>query len=651
MNRKQLFARAVSVAAACSLVIGTLGTSMNAYAYGEKNTSENTFQSDTDNSSDYQTWRAEEWEDEMSDSGKIALTPGTDETCLNFAWYSETIGTPAVQIWVSDGTEEPTANAMIVTGESTKITSDNANRQGVVYAASDKVDIVDYLTENTAYCYRYTDNYDGDNTVWSEVYDYETASFTDFSIVLTGDPQIGASSGDEDDQVARDTYNWNKTLETAISICPDAAFLLSAGDQIDTSTTSEEGQLARESEYAGYLFPSVLRSLPVAATVGNHDMNGADYTYHFNNPNSEENLGATAAGGDYYFSYDGVLFISLNSNNRNQEEHRALMEEAVAAYPDATWRVVVFHSDIYGSGEPHADTDASSNRIIFAPLMDEFDIDVCFTGHDHTYSRTYQVYNGTVIDYDTTEDGYVVDPDGTMYITTGSGSGSKYYNLLSYTPYYIAERTNDFLPSFSIVDFTETSLTISTYDYDGNAYADSFTIYKTSDDVSYSEVEEMAAAVDTSLYTTESVAAFETALEEMEALYELLDDPFAVFCSNAYGTDTDPLYGYGSVNTSYRYTETYLDADGNAQTSTTNRLAEGYSTLIDKTIYLQLNGEDVPVEDSGIYISARAAVVSAINSLELLTMEDTDDPTEESTETTTAEDETTTAEDETTTAE
>ena len=31
-------------------------------------------------------------------------------------------------------------------------------------------------------------------------------------------------------------------------------------------------------------------------------------------------------------------------------------------------------------------------------LMDEFDIDVCLTGHDHTYSRSYQVQDGNVID-------------------------------------------------------------------------------------------------------------------------------------------------------------------------------------------------------------------------------------------------------------
>lgn len=64
------------------------------------------------------------------------------------------------------------------------------------------------------------------------------------------------------------------------------------------------------------------------------------------------------------------------------------MEKAVASHPDAKWRVVAFHHDIYGSGAPHSDTDGANLRPIFAPLMDKFDIDVCLTGHDHSYART-----------------------------------------------------------------------------------------------------------------------------------------------------------------------------------------------------------------------------------------------------------------------
>ena len=92
-------------------------------------------------------------------------------------------------------------------------------------------------------------------------------------------------------------------------------------------------------------------------------------------------MGATNSGSDYYFSYGDVLYIVLNSNNRNAAEHSKLMEKAIKSAPNAKWKVVAFHHDIYGSGQPHSDFDGANLRTIFAPLMDKCDIDVCLTGH------------------------------------------------------------------------------------------------------------------------------------------------------------------------------------------------------------------------------------------------------------------------------
>ncbi|MGN0292387.1 MAG: metallophosphoesterase [Lachnospiraceae bacterium] len=570
---------------------------------GEVDVSTSTFKTDTDNSAAFQTWRDTVWSTEKADSGKIALTPGKTEKDLNFAWYSETSGTPAVRIWKKNQEKK----ASIVKGTATEI--EKENWQGSVYTASNKVSVKNYLKANTTYVYQYTDNYTGKNTVWSEAETYKTGSFSSFSVILTGDPQIGASGSSDDysasdSSAARDTYNWNLTMESAIEKAPNAAFLLSAGDQIDKSGASKAEDLkTRESEYAGYLYPEVFRSLPIASTIGNHDSAGVDYTLHFNNPNSEDGLGSTAAGSDYYFSYGDVLFISLNSNNRNQAEHRELMTKAVNSHKDAAWKIVIFHSDIYGSGEPHADTDAASNRIIFAPLMDEFDIDVCLTGHDHTYSRSYQILNGNVVDYDLSR-GLVRNPEGTLYITTGSGSGSKYYNLLNYTPYYIAERTNVCLPAYSTMKFTKNSFTICTYDYEGNQYADAFTITKsTIGNVSAVSLLEKAEAIDETLYTESSVKTVKDAAEVLKNLC-VLEDPFAEMASAAYGTDADPFTGYGSVKSGYRY----VTSEGQE----VNRLGEGYSTLIDKTIYMQMNGDEVSVVSAKTYEKAKLDLSRAL---------------------------------------
>ncbi len=55
-----------------------------------------------------------------------------------------------------------------------------------------------------------------------------------------------------------------------------------------------------------------MKSVPVATTVGNHDADNANYTYHFNTANASE-LGSNGkVGGDYWFKHNNALFIMLN---------------------------------------------------------------------------------------------------------------------------------------------------------------------------------------------------------------------------------------------------------------------------------------------------------------------------------------------------
>lgn len=627
MKQSKNLLRKGAALAAMSTILVSQAPLINAFAYGEYDANQSTFKGDTDNSADFQAWLSNVWqggEKAYAQTEKVALTPGTNAAALNFSWYSENKGTPAVKVW-KDGAK---SSAKVVTGNAEAISAENW--QGKSYSAANKVSIADYFEENTQYHYQYTDNYTGEDSVWSAEYDYTTKATDKFSVILTGDPQVGASGSSSDysandASVARDAYNWNKTMQQALKTCPNASFLLSAGDQINQSgATKDNDKKTRESEYAGYLYPSVFRSLPIAATIGNHDMAGSDYSAHFNNPNSEDKLGSTEAGSDFYFNYGDVLFISLNSNNRNQEEHRTLMNKAIASHPDAKWKVVIFHSDIYGSGQPHADTDAATNRIIFAPLMDEFNIDVCLTGHDHTFSRSYQVLDGNVVDYDISS-GSVTDPDGTLYITTGSGSGSKYYNLLNYTPYYIAERTNECLPSFSTIDFTSGSLTIKTYNYNGGKYADDFTINKTDADMSVNEVINNAEALINSTevnYTEASMNSLKdalSALKKIKAAYTTAEDPMVADITTNYGKDTDRVSGYGSVKNA-------ADKSTPESGKGINRFKKGTSTLLDKTIYTQVEEglqaqlasykvENAPKIDAKALEEAKKTVVNAINAL------------------------------------
>lgn len=64
-----------------------------------------------------------------------------------------------------------------------------------------------------------------------------------------------------------------------------------------------------------------------------------------------------AQGGDYWFMYNGTLFMSLNSNNTSTAEHKAFMKEAMDANPDAIWNVVTFHHSTYSVANHYTDSD------------------------------------------------------------------------------------------------------------------------------------------------------------------------------------------------------------------------------------------------------------------------------------------------------
>lgn len=471
------------------------------------------------------------WDETASDFTKVSLTPGKDDTELNFAWYSEKTDAAATPV-VHFGTDKDALDTF--EGTSGEVDQDLTGDKAYEYNHV----TVTGLEPNTTYYYTVEKN--GEQT---EPVEYTTKSTDTVKMIYVGDPQVGASKGQTQDgaelvpddgaantAARNDGFSWNRTLNTALAENPDVNFVISAGDQVNKTGA------AKEEEYASYLSADALTSLPVATTIGNHDSLNPDYTYHFNNPNNTEN-GKTAAGGDYYYSYGDGLFIVLNTNNYNVAEHQNTIEEAVKAYPDATWRVVTIHQDIYGSGLDHSDTDGMILRTQLTPIFDANDIDVVLQGHDHTYSRskllygdgqTHQSYefslnaDGTDYDWDhaanvetgeqitlNPEDGdteaqaaldafhednqcytieevdgnTVTDPQGTLYMTANSASGSKFYELVSTQQDYIAARSQNWLPSYSIITMDAAKFSIDTYQItdDGSVEAidDTFTIEKT----------------------------------------------------------------------------------------------------------------------------------------------------------------------------
>ena len=71
----------------------------------------------------------------------------------------------------------------------------------------------------------------------------------------------------------------------------------------------------------------------------------------------------------------------------------------------------------------------------------------------------YLNYLNAVMDKDAVEDTEkgetVVNPDGILYMTANSSSGSKYYDLVPRMQSYIANRWQEDVPTYSVIDVTD----------------------------------------------------------------------------------------------------------------------------------------------------------------------------------------------------
>ena len=390
----------------------------------------------------------------------VLLSVGANNTQMNATWYAAQEGAGYVLVAKQS---QLVNGAMPENAAKFDATSTPANESG---KWSNQATITG-LEPGTVYAYQLVNGEEK-----SDVATFTTATNGAFSFAFAGDPQIGASGNADSD-----TRGWDKTLGiVADSTQFDGVdFLLSAGDQVNTANN--------EDQYNGYLDHDELLSLPVATVVGNHDSSSNAYDQHFNVPNESE-LGVTNAGGDYWFVYNNTLFLALNSNSMSTAEHKAFMEQAIAEAGDVDWKVVTFHHSVYSVASHAVDGDILQRREALVPVFEDLDIDVVLMGHDHVYVRTYMMDGLTPItasDKYTDQDGdgipeSVTNPDGILYVTANSASGSKFYTIQSTKYEYSAVQNQERVPNVSRVDVSEDAFTITTYRTSDMSVVDTFTI-------------------------------------------------------------------------------------------------------------------------------------------------------------------------------
>jgi len=396
----------------------------------------------------------------VSAAGKLTyqdliISLGNDESELMFTWYAaQRTGRVAIR---AQGD-----------GKYKKFTAVNTYRGGqYIHKAT-----VTGLKPSTVYDYMLI----GENGTASGVHTVKTGNPSNFSFIAVGDAQIDANN------LAASGQGWGATVNKAAENFP-VSFLVSMGDQVDNISPDNTS-----AEYTTYLSPCEFTGLPASHVMGNHEFyhNSQLFADHFSFPNRY-----AADEVNYWYRYGNALFMILDSNYKNIATHRNFLDKAIASNRDAKWRIVAFHESLYSEGAYI--NHSASYRTSWISAFDELGIDVALSGHDHSYTRTYQMLGNkprkdqvwidsagnlqsdpTAIRYNT-----VLNPTGTLYITLNSSSGNKYYSFSAQAPaYFSAARHQYYKPEFSIINITENMFNITTYQSDTMAVLDNYTIVK-----------------------------------------------------------------------------------------------------------------------------------------------------------------------------
>ncbi len=118
--------------------------------------------------------------------------------------------------------------------------------------------------------------------------------------------------------------------------------------------------------------------------LGNHEFNSKHYYDNFDLPNNER---------WYSIVRNGILFIMLDSNtslNNGSEQLQWLEETLIKYYNDIKTKIVFFHHPLFTSSKHPPDEKGFGVDLI--PVLEEYDVDMVFNGHNHSYERSF--YNG-----------------------------------------------------------------------------------------------------------------------------------------------------------------------------------------------------------------------------------------------------------------
>lgn len=185
-------------------------------------------------------------------------------------------------------------------------------------------------------------------------------------------------------------------------------FAVIAGDLVDAGNS--------KSQWTDQFFASLqplIERVPFYPVLGNHDRDTRFYYDYMSLPSPEY---------FYTFTYGNAQFFMLDTNRDvrpGTEQFEWLQKELAAS--KARWKICVHHQPPFSSDDDYGNDwktplreatfgDTKSKPLV--DLYDKYSVDIVWSGHVHSYERTWLI-----------RDGKPVEDAGTLYMITGGAGG------------------------------------------------------------------------------------------------------------------------------------------------------------------------------------------------------------------------------------
>ena len=300
-----------------------------------------------------------------------------------------------------------------------------------------------YLTPGREYIYQI---YDSRGKAVSDARNFKTPSGDEkqTKFIFIGDVQYEARE--------RDYHIWQELLESAYEKNRDAAFILTAGDMVDSNNSRADWEVLLESG------ERVFSSVPTMTSIGNHETDGTIPSY-LDMMALPQNGPAGLAEEFYSFDYGFCHITVMNSSFLLKERQRtdgeviyAKEKKAVTDWLEtdlkntsAKWKIVCMHHQPYSVN----DINKVYKRIreSWVPIMENYGVVLCFSGHHHLYMRTEEI-------------------NGITYIQGNSGQKRSDYFDVNNLPSYI-EYMNRSDSTYEVVNASRRNLEVTAYNQKG----------------------------------------------------------------------------------------------------------------------------------------------------------------------------------------